>query len=79
MYTIMTNVNREKNCLILLCMHTWSLFRNAIATLPSQNNDILHVNIPYLLYSVYSNRMQPKKIPLHDFLVKVVTLYIKTY
>ena len=58
------------------------LFRNAIATLPSQNNDKLHVNIiPYLLYSVYPNRMQAKNFfnLLHDFLVKVVTLYIKTH
>ena len=54
-----TMSNQEKNCLgvcdITMCM--WSLFRNAIATLPSQNNSKLQANVikfPYLLYSVYS-------------------------
>ena len=51
--------NREKNCLVfvILCICMWSLFMNAIATLPSQNNDKLQANmikIPYPLYSVYS-------------------------
>ena len=61
--------NREKNCLVfeILCMCMWSLFRNAIDTLPLQNNDKLQANvikIPYLLHSVYS-------IPIESKLKKV--------